>query len=358
MKDLKFAIIGAGAGGQSMAAILAQEGYIVKLHDNNQATIDRLNKLGEIKITGAIEAVATPEIITTDITAAVDDVNVIMIVTTTDGHRDVANKISPLLHDGQIIMLNPGHLGGALEITNIIRESGCKAELIIAEAGDLMYACRVIEVGHIFHSGLKSETKVATLPGKDIDKLIEVLKPVFSNIVAAQNVLYTGLEAGGAMLHPIPTLMNLNRIDSGQPFDYYMEGITPSVAKLIEVADEERLAVCTALRVKLPSLITNLQRIYKLTQDDLYELLQNNKAYVGVKSPKDLRHRFVVEDTVSGLVPLSSLGKQLGVPTPMIDAFIKIGSVASGHDYFEEGRTVEKLGLADKTIEEIYRYIS
>ena len=56
------------------------------------------------------------------------------------------------------------------------------------------------------------------------------------------------------MLHPIPTLMNVNKIDLNQPFDYYMEGITPSVAKLIEVADEERLAVCKALRVEIPSL--------------------------------------------------------------------------------------------------------
>jgi len=137
-----------------------------------------------------------------------------------------------------------------------------------------------------------------------------------------------------------------------------MEGITPSVAKLIEVADEERLAVCAALKVELPSLIKNLQKIYQLTQDDLYELLQNNKAYVGVKPPKDLNHRFIVEDTVSGLVPLASLGKKLDVPTPIIDAFIRIGSAASGHDFFEEGRTVEKLGLADKTVEEIYEYIN
>jgi len=160
------------------------------------------------------------------------------------------------------------------------------------------------------------------------------------------------------MLHPIPTLMNVNKIDLNQPFDYYMEGITPSVAKLIEVADEERLAVCKALRVEIPSLVKNLQRIYGLTQDDLYELLQNNEPYRGLKPPRDLSHRFVVEDIMSGLVPIASLGDQLGVPTPMIDAFIEIGSVAAGRDFRVEGRTVEKLGLAGKTVEEIHDYIS
>lgn len=302
MKDLKFAIIGAGAGGQSMAAILTERGYQVRLHDKNSATIDKLNELGTIRIKGALEAEAKPEVITTDIAVALEGADVIMIVTTTDGHADVAKRISPYLHNGQIIMLNPGHVGGALEVSNIIRESGCSADLVIAEAADLMYACRVIEVGHIFHSGIKKRTEVATLPAKDVNKLLEVLQPIFPMLVAADNVLYTGLLSGGAMLHPIPTLMNVNKIDHNQPFDYYMEGITPSVARLIEVADEERLAVCTALGIKIPSLVKNLQGIYGLTQDDLYELLQNNEPYKGLKSPGNLSHRFVVEDIMSGLV--------------------------------------------------------
>ncbi len=36
MKNLKFAVIGAGPGGQSMAAILADKGYSVKLQDINE----------------------------------------------------------------------------------------------------------------------------------------------------------------------------------------------------------------------------------------------------------------------------------------------------------------------------------
>ena len=39
---LKFAIIGAGAGGQSMAAILTSKGYIAKLYDIDKEKIHRL----------------------------------------------------------------------------------------------------------------------------------------------------------------------------------------------------------------------------------------------------------------------------------------------------------------------------
>ena len=165
MKSLRFAVLGAGAGGQSMAAILAQQGHTVTLSDIDTEKINRLNELGKIVVTGKIEATGSPRLITSDIAAAVQDVDVIMVVTTTDGHKDVANKIAPHLKDGQIIILNPGHVGGAMEVAHIIRDiHGCKANLIIAETNDLMYACRVSEPGLPFHSGIKKKIGIATLP--------------------------------------------------------------------------------------------------------------------------------------------------------------------------------------------------
>lgn len=42
---LKFAIIGAGAGGQSMAAILTDKGYTTRLYDIDKEKIHRLQEL-------------------------------------------------------------------------------------------------------------------------------------------------------------------------------------------------------------------------------------------------------------------------------------------------------------------------
>ena len=68
------------------------------------------------------------------------------------------------------------------------------------------------------------------------------------------------------MLHPIPSLMNVNRTDMGENYDYYMAGITPSIAKLVSACDAERLAVCRALGLEVPSLVHSLQKMYKLDQ--------------------------------------------------------------------------------------------
>ena len=72
-----------------------------------------------------------------------------------------------------------------------------------------------------------------------------------------------------------------------------------------------------------------------------------------MKAPNSLIHRYLLEDIPMSLVPMSSLGDLLDIPTPTIDALIHIASIVHNTDYKEEGRTVEKLGLSGMTVEKI-----
>jgi opine dehydrogenase len=57
------------------------------------------------------------------------------------------------------------------------------------------------------------------------------------------------------------------------------------------------------------------------------------------------------------LVPISSFGKEFDIKTQIIDSIIHLANVMMGENYFESGRTVEKLGLKGKTPEEIIKYL-
>jgi len=352
---MKFAIIGAGAGGQSMAALLTSQGHSAKLYDIDKEKIRKLQERRVITVTGVFECEAAPEVITDRIDEVMQDVDVVMVVSTTDAHRSIAEACKPYLRDGQIFMLNPGHCGGALEVANILRgENGCGKDILIAEAGDLMYGCRSYEVGNILHTGRKVHVPVATLPAGDVDRLLKVLGPIFPCLKPAANVLETGFEGAGAMLHPIPSLMNVNKMDLGESYDYYMEGITPHIADIITACDKERVAVCRALGVDALPLGDMLTKTYKLEpKDTLYELIQSIESYRALRNPTTTTHRFIVEDTMSGLVPLASVGHALGIATPMMDAFVSIAGAVCGRDFWTEGRTAEKLGFAGKTLAEI-----
>ena len=63
--------------------------------------------------------------------------------------------------------------------------------------------------------------------------------------------------------------------------------------------------------------------------------------------------RYITEDVPCSLVPMSSLGKKFGVPTPTTDSLIALASAMHGCNYMEEGRTVEKLGIADLDLKQI-----
>ena len=78
-----FAVIGAGNGGQAMAAHLTLSGYAVHLFDANQEKIKELQKTGEIIVTGKVEGTAKIELITGNIETAVEGCDVLFVVTTT-----------------------------------------------------------------------------------------------------------------------------------------------------------------------------------------------------------------------------------------------------------------------------------
>ena len=84
---------------------------------------------------------------------------------------------------------------------------------------------------------------------------------------------------------------------------------------------------------------------------DPYFLKKGDK--IAVITPSAIPDEKKIEDTMNGLVPLASVGKALGVKTPIMDAFITLASIICGRDFASEGRTAEKLGFAGKTAAEI-----
>ncbi|HEC92841.1 MAG TPA: hypothetical protein ENI51_07625, partial [Candidatus Atribacteria bacterium] len=90
---------------------------------------------------------------------------------------------------------------------------------------------------------------------------------------------------------------------------------------------------------------------------DLYEAIYNCFAYHTQLAPTSIKHRYVTEDVPYGLVPFASLGNQLEVPVPTIKAMATIGCAATGIDFWKEGMTMEKLGLANKSVKELNEYV-
>src|SRR3990172_6739839 len=247
----KFAVLGAGHGGLAMAGHLALMGFRVNLWNRTAERIEHIQFRGGIGLEGAVEGEGRLELATSDLKEAVADATVIMVAVPANAHRDIAAALAEVVHAGQIIILNPGRTGGAIEARNILSKKGVGPEVTIAEAQTFLYTARRIEPSSVQIFDIKNEVAVAALPSYKTPEVLKVLRVAFPQFIPGDNVLRTGLENVGAIFHPGVMILNAARIESTHgDFQYYLDGITPSVAAVLEVMDQERRQVADALGIR------------------------------------------------------------------------------------------------------------
>ena len=355
---MKIAIIGAGNGGQTIAGYLSMVGYETSLYDIDVEKMDALKKLGGIQMEGRINGFGKIECITTDIAEAVKGAEIIMVTTVANAHRAVATSVAPYLEDGQVVVLNPGRTCGALVFKQTLKNAGCTKRIYLGEAQTLVYACRVIENGHVNVIGIKDEVLLSGLPAADTDYILSKLNPIYPCFVKADNVLNTSLENIGAMFHPCVLLFNAATIERNDMFWFYRD-MTEQVAEFIEKFDAERLAVGRAYGVNLLSVKEWIKFAYKDTiGNTLCERMRNNPAYHDIKSPSTIFTRQLTEDIPTGVLPIMELGKAAGVATPLLESMVHICEALLNMDLHTSGRSLKNLGLEGKSKQEILDYIT
>lgn len=343
-----FAVIGAGHGGLAMAGYIALRGHRVRLFGRDPEKVRTIGR--EVRLEGAIEGRARLDDVTSDIGRAIGGADVLMVVVPASAHAEVARACAPHLVDGQAVLLNPGRTAGAIEFLHTLRECGCEADVIVGEAQTFLYASRIAGPGAARVFRVKRRVPVAALPAYRTGELLWRLAPLFPQFEPARWVWKTSLDNIGAMFHPAVLLLNSARIEGrAGTFEFYRDGITPAVGRVLEAIDGERVAVAHALGVRPLTAREWLAEAYGADGVTLYDAIRANPGYEGIAAPDTLTHRYIAEDVPTGLVPMASLGRLLGVATPAIDALIELANAMHGVDYRERGRTLERLGMGGWT---------
>lgn len=359
----RFCVLGAGHGGTAMAAHLSLMGFTVNLYNRSAERLRPIQLQGGIELIGSDtdnlpRGMATLNLVTDDIKAAVTDTDLLMVVVPANAHAFMAEQVAPHLVDGQMIILHPGRTGGALEVHSILREHEVKADVIVAEAQTFIYASRSMNPAQTKIFRIKNNIPVAAIPAHRTPEVVKALRHAFPQFVPGDNVMKTSLDNIGAIFHPAVTVLNAARIESTYgEFDYYTEGITPTMSLILEELDNERVAVAEALGFRAISARQWLYVAYDAAGPTLYEAMRANRGYDGIKAPKTLHNRYISEDVPMSLVPIASIGDMVGVPTPTIKAIIHLASLLHKCDYWADGRTAERLGLTSLTLKQMRRLI-
>jgi len=353
----KIAVLGGGNGAHAMAADLALKGLEVNMceapefKESFSTTLER-QEIRLIDAAGEERAVKLG-MVTMDFERAIKGVDYIMMAIPAIGHRHFFTRIMPYLRDGQTIVVWPGNYS-ALLFASMLREKGIKRDITLAEGHTFPWGCRLEAPGRIRIFVDSWKLLLAALPAKNTGGVIDDLKHIYP-VVPGENVLATSLNNLNPIVHPVGAILNAGWIDTlGKDFYFYKHGTTPSVARAIKAVYEEVAGIGETIGIKLLeypeesfwSRGTIMSVCFKAPLD-------MEGTIANIAGPSSMKSRYVTEDVPYGLVPTARLARKFDVDIPIIDATIKLASLINQTDYYKEGRSLEELGTADLSKEEL-----
>lgn len=341
------AVLGAGSSGHALAGYLGSRGHAVRLWnrdlpDEVSCWLEPLASRGGVDLQGAVSGFGALELVTTNLAAAVSGADVVVVCTTADALGDIGRQLAPLLGAAQALLLvAPGALG-SLEMAQALARSGHTGDLLLGETSTTIFGSGAPASGSVHVSGRKRGVEVASTPGGRAGELADLLPEL--ELVAVDDPLLPGLSSIGPSLHVVPMVLNAGRIESGEHFRYYVDGVTPSVAAAVGAFDEERLEIAGSFGSEAMSLTDYLTGTVGAPGGNLYESIQGTPMYAATPAPNTLQHRFLWEDADAGLVPLLTLADIAGLAVPTLRGFAAIAATLLGRP-LSKARSRDRLML-------------
>ncbi len=368
----RIAVLGAGSGGFMCSADLGSMGYEVVLFSREPDRVKGVKSHGAIEVldiaskpAGMVGKVA---LVTSDIAEAVRGAQVILNPIPYIFCEEYARLVAPHLEDGQtVIYLGKG--GACLTWAKVLRELKIRKTVYLADTNTLPYGASRMGEHQVRLENRTQNLILGAFPGKDVDRVAEVAGALWPKkhgyeIRKGQNAIDSILVDYNAITHTPPMVCNAAHIERGEkPFFLFgKKENTPSVVRLIQRIDRERMAIGTKLGLVQHTLEEEILMVKWNPHGEthvlpLYEAIHTPFLEV-CEGPYTLDTRHLKEDIPYGLVTFSSLGKMLGVPTPVSDAIITLAEGLLDRDFRSMGRTVEAMGIDPSwSVEKLKRYL-
>ena len=358
---MRIAVMGAGGGGLAVAYEWASQGHEVALYAQHahEHHLVPVRERGGIEAEGVLEGFVSLATVTTDIAEALDGVDVVFVVGPAYATEPFGRDARGHLRSGMTVVVCPSSCVGSLAFKHAAGLDLHDESIVVGETSTLPYAARAsmhasVKIFHRFDTGFSA----AAAPRSNTPRLLEVLRQVYRNTQEAAGIFQTTLQNGNPVIHPAVTLLNAALIErTGGDFMFYEEGVTEAVGRLMEAVDGERLSVARALGVEVLSEPDLGVRQGYMSESNYSTGYSTAPGFRGIKAQDELHHRYLTEDVGYSMVFLTDLARHLSVPTPTMDAVIRIASIVASEDFAAEGaRTMDNMGLSSLTRDQLAGY--
>jgi opine dehydrogenase len=357
---MKIAVLGGGHGCYAAAAEMSEQGHEVWFWRRDAAQLDAVREAGGIALTdfrGArLVPIAHP---TASLAEAMAQAELVLIPLPATAQAGLAKDLAPHLRDGQVVFLPPGTFGSVI-FAQAARAAGNRADVSYAETGTLPYLVRKHGPATIVVSAYGKRLPTGIFPAKNGAHAFARLRQAYPAIEPIEDVLSAALMNAGPIIHPPLILMNAGPLEHFPAWDIHKEGTQPSIRRVTDALDGERVAVREALGYGAPHF--PLADHYAKAGD---EWMYGRGAHDKLTDSGDWRekidvltHRYMREDTALGLGFIVSVGRWAGRPAPLAAGLLAMASAVTGDDLYAGGRTLEALGLAGLTRDEMTGFLT
>jgi opine dehydrogenase len=352
------AVLGASHGGFTVAADLALAGHAVRLWARSAQALGPL--AGDPTIALAADGrsgAARLARATADLGTALAGAEIVIAAIPATGHDELATSLAPHVNDRQIILLTPGTLG-SFAIARALARAGARLPFALAETGTLPYLTRKTGPAAVSAPVRAANLPLGVFPASRTKQTAARLADLFPAARPCADALDAALTNAGPVIHPPLVLLNAGAIDGGR-FDVHASGTTPSVRRLIDVVDAERVAMRKGWGYPAPHYELATYYDEGRAAEGLYGAGAKAKLLAsGLWSESvTMQHRYVTEDVAFGLALFESAGRAAGVDTPGVSGLLLTFQALLGRELSGRGRALEHLGLGDFSRREIRGFL-
>jgi opine dehydrogenase len=347
-------VLGGGNGGYAAAADLGLAGHRVRLWRRTEDELSAVRAAGGITLAAeARQGLARLDRATSRLDEALDGADVVLIALPATAHEDLARELGKRLTARQVVLLTPGTLGSFAMARDIARAGGT-LPYAFAETGTLPYLARKTGPAAVAAPVRAANLPVGVFPASRSAAVLAKVVELYPAARPCADALDAALTNVGPVIHPPLVLLNTGPIDSGR-FDVHAAGTTPSVKRLIDALDAERVEARRGWGYAAPHYEMATYYDDARAAEGLYGAgAKGTLIASGLwNEVVTLDHRYVTEDVAFGLALLESAARTVAVTTPAASGLLQVFGVLLARELSGQRRALESLGVGDFSSREI-----
>src|SRR5689334_5342648 len=251
---MRIAVLGGGNGSFAAAGDFALAGHDTRLWRRDKpAVADHRANGNRILVKDFVgKHDAKVALVTNDIAEAVRDAELIVCPAPAHAQPDIARALAPHLADGQVVFLPPGTFGSVL-FARAAWDAGNHAATSFAETGTLPWLARKHGPFEVAITVRAKRLPTGVFPLARQEHALEVIRKAFPNVIEpCGDALSGALMNAGPIIHPPLIVMNAGPLEHFERWDIHKEGTQPSIRRVTDALDAERIAVREALGYDAP----------------------------------------------------------------------------------------------------------